>query len=147
MKPFIVGALILALLVGGSWYLLQPEPTPEAEPVDLTVADAPQAPTVVWESTIVREDEFAAPISEVHAIVEGTRYDLGTSTGSCAEMTTDLLVNEAGAYVCWFAGAGTEFALFERGGVITLEKGVIEEGSAEYEGYRGDFTVIHTIAN
>ena len=148
MKPLVIGGLSIALLVGGFWFLVWSENPnePEELPVDLSEADTPVAPRVVWESAVVREDAFGMPVSEVHATIAGTRYDMGTAEGTCAEMTENLLINEASAYVCWFAGAGTEFGLFERGGTVTLEKGVIEEGSAEVEGYRGDFTIIHTIS-
>lgn len=80
----------------------------------------------------------------------GTSYVIGTMDGSCFDITQSewqLLTDEgefAGA-ICWWAGGGKEIGVFSDGGRALIKVGDIEEGSAEEEGFRGNFQTLFAI--
>jgi hypothetical protein len=67
---------------------------------------------------------------------------IGTFDGSCSEMDTDLLPNEESKVVCWFAGGGNEIGVFGESGVRVVKVGDLDEGSAEVDGFRGNFKTV-----
>lgn len=75
-------------------------------------------------------------------------YHFGTYDGSCALLADtqwEPVAGEKDGAVCWFAGVGVEIGLFEEGGHLRVKRGLIEEGTAETEGFRGDFVAIYTL--
>lgn len=80
----------------------------------------------------------------------GTSYVIGTMDGSCFDITQSewqLLTDEgefAGA-ICWWAGGGKEIGVFSDGGRALIKVGDIEEGTAEEEGFRGNFQTLFAI--
>lgn len=80
----------------------------------------------------------------------GTSYVIGTMDGTCFDITTSewpLLVDQgefAGA-ICWWAGGGKEIGVFSDGGRALIKVGDIEEGTAEEEGFRGNFQTLFAI--
>lgn len=105
-----------------------------------------QSPTIVWSMTEAGETDFGAPLSEVMVEVNSELYNLGTASGSCAEGTLELLENQVSSFLCWWAGFGTEFAVFAEGNNLLIQKGIVEEGTAETEGFRGDYKTLHTLS-
>jgi hypothetical protein len=78
----------------------------------------------------------------------GESYDLGTYEGTCADMVTsswELLENEIAGAICWFAGGGREIGMFQRDGELVVVVGDIEEGTAETEGFRENFSKVLTL--
>lgn len=99
-----------------------------------------------WSSMVISEGEYGMPIVSVKVQINGVGYDLGTAEGTCnGPQSFPLLKDQLGSYICWWAGGGTEFGLFRSGDNLVIRRGVIEEGSEEHEGYRGDFKDIKII--
>lgn len=80
----------------------------------------------------------------------GTSYVIGTMDGSCFDILQSewpLLADQgefAGA-ICWWAGGGKEIGVFSDGGRALIKVGEIEEGTAEEEGFRGNFQTLFAI--
>ena len=102
------------------------------------------AESYVWSSSVTGEDASGAPISEVSLRGDGLISVVGTAQGDCSS-GLDLLNNQVSSYLCYWAGFGTEYGLFKEGDKLVIKKGVVEEGSGESEGFRGDFEVIKTL--
>lgn len=136
-------ALALLLVAGGYFLFTRNavDMTPSLQDEDNKAGD-----TVVWESRIVEAGEFDMPQSEVSVRVNSEKFDLGTVDGSCAESNLELLTDEISSYLCWWAGAGTEFGVFREGTALTVRKGVVEEGGADFDGFRGDFETVVTVS-
>ena len=105
-----------------------------------------RAPNIVWAQAEAGEDDLGNPRTEVMVTVNSELYNLGDSIGSCAESGLELLEDQLSSYLCWWAGFGTEYAVFAEGNMLLIKKGVVEEGSEEVEGFRGDFETLHTLA-
>jgi hypothetical protein len=107
--------------------------------------------SITWQLTDAGEVD-AVPHTAVTAVVNGTKYDMGTFAGSCTELNdggidgAGLLTGELSAVQCWFAGGGDEIGVFanEHGGVDIMT-GTLSEGDATTAFFRGDFTVRHAV--
>lgn len=78
----------------------------------------------------------------------GGSYALGTYEGTCADMVTsswELSENEIAGAICWFAGGGKEIGVFQKNDELVVMVGDIEEGTAETEGFRGNFSEVLTL--
>lgn len=71
--------------------------------------------------------------------------DAGTFAGLCSIIEHPESPNELTGVLCWFAGAGDEIGVFERNGVLELQRGEIAEPTAETDGFRGNFVTITTL--
>ncbi len=102
-----------------------------------------------WNFNVVSVDESTqAPQTEVKLLVNEKEYLLGTHEGSCVDMTTTgwrLVADEVAGAVCWFAGGGTELGVFVEGENLVVKKGILDEGTAEESGTRGNFETVLTL--
>lgn len=79
---------------------------------------------------------------EVSITYKGEKRVVGTYPGSCSiveDSSWPLLENELTGVICWFAGGGSEVGVFYEDGKRVVKVGALEEGTAETEGFRGDF--------
>lgn len=90
-------------------------------------------------------EEIGAPMTKVTLVANGESHDVGTYEGSCSKIEDSAwpyLDNEVTGVICWFAGGGSEIGVFRENGAILVKAGLLDEGSAEVEGTRGDFTTL-----
>jgi hypothetical protein len=119
----------------------------EAEDVFATTTDS----TAQWQWQFDPMGETdGIPKTNVILNNGGTSYVIGTMDGTCFDITTSewpLLADQgefAGA-ICWWAGGGKEIGVFSDGGRALIKVGDIEEGTAEEEGFRGNFQTLFAI--
>ena len=111
-----------------------------------TCSDVESAKKAVfsWSFTQISvTDDMANPQTQVMLTYNTEAYNLGTHDGSCTAIAVSgwtLLPDEQDAAICYFAGVGTEFGIFLEDTNLIVKQGVIEEGSEEVSGFRGDFT-------
>lgn len=132
----ILGVAVLVLLV---LFALSQKEVPT---LDTAVRESETAatPTISWEFAEEGEDEFGAPVTRVFVVANGNRSDLGTSLGSCSELSSEQFQeSQVSGALCWWAGAGDEYGVFEEQGGLVVKKGIQEESTAESEGFRGQF--------
>ncbi len=144
MKHLIIALVALALIIGAI-YLINRNDTamPEGEvPTGENAAAGGIAPAIAWEFEDAGEVE-GIPQTRVKAFIDGTIHELGVSQGSCAEIATEnLQENQVSGSLCWYAGAGDEYAIFLENERYVVKKGVQEEPTAESAGFRGDFETV-----
>lgn len=145
-KTLIFLAIILALLAVGfaivKRHAIAPAPVQEEQATTATAE-----PHFSWRFETDESGDGLAPKTQVALFDGKNAYDAGTYAGSCSEIAKEnLLPGEISGVLCWFAGGGDEIGVFahEDGG-YDLMHGVQEEGTAESEGFRGDFKVIAVI--
>jgi len=97
---------------------------------------------VEWQSSVIQEDEFGTPTSVVSVKIDGNMKEIASTVGTCSESGLELLENQISSYLCWWAGGGTEFGVFTERDKLVIKKGIVEEGGADFEGFRGDFEVL-----
>lgn len=103
-------------------------------------ADGEQGPDAyAWQFS---EKDGDVPSTQVTLVYAGASYDLGAWDGTCSEQDTDYLPGQVSKAVCWYAGGGVEFGVFEEGGKVVVKRGTLDEGSAEEAGFRGDFRTV-----
>lgn len=142
---YILPILLVAVLIGGGLYLASKKessaPVAQPEAGDLAAGGA-IAPAIAWEFEDAGEME-GIPQTRVKAFIDGTTHELGVSQGSCAEIAAEnLQENQVSGALCWYAGAGDEYAIFIENERYVVKKGVQEEPTAESAGFRGDFEVL-----
>lgn len=144
MKHLIIALVALALIIGAI-YLINRNDTvmPEDQmPTEENAAAGGIAPAIAWEFESAGEVD-GTPQTRVQAFIDGTTHELGVSQGSCAEIEAEnLQENQVSGALCWYAGAGDEYGIFVENERYVVKKGVQEEGTAESQGFRGDFQTI-----
>lgn len=78
----------------------------------------------------------------------GALYSAGEFDGSCfvvEDSEWELLEDERSGVICWWAGGGREIGVFEEGGALAAKVGIVEEGTAEDPGFRGEFTELFRV--
>ena len=145
MKHLIIALVALALIIGAI-YLINRNDTamPEAGevPAEESAAAGGSAPAIAWEFEEAGEVD-GIPQTRVKAFIDGETHELGVSQGSCAEIEAEnLQENQVSGALCWYAGAGDEYAIFVENERYVVKKGVQEEGTAESQGFRGDFETV-----
>lgn len=88
------------------------------------------------------------PQTRVSLFYNGTINNLGVFEGSCAALEDGgqaLLPNEQSGVLCWYAGGGIEIGVFLEDTVLVVKKGFVDEGTAESEGFRGNFSDLLTL--
>jgi hypothetical protein len=149
--------IIVLLIIAGAVYFLgkgdakAPAPEPEGENSALqSENERKTGPSLSWEFAPAGGDpETGAPMTKVMLVVDGESRDLGVHDGHC------MIVDGAGAWtlsegeitgvICYFAGAGTELGVFYDAGTYVVKQGVVEEGTAEEPGIRGEYEALFTI--
>lgn len=150
--------LIVLLVVGGIVFMFakkvgqeKPVPTAEQEHLQEKGAASSRGPSLSWEFAPAGGDPATgAPLTTVMLVVDGEVRELGTATGACSivdgsSSTWALAEGEITGVVCYFAGAGEEYGVFYDAGAYVVKKGVVEEGSAETPGFRGNYEALFTI--
>lgn len=120
-------------------------------------ATEPETPLVVEAPPIVHAPiwtleqvptEGDVPQTRVSLSDTNANYPLGVFDGTCfliEESAWELLPHEETGVICYWAGGGVEIGVFNNNGVRTVEQGIIEEPSAEFEGLRGEFLTIKAL--
>ena len=93
-------------------------------------------------------DDFSGPSTEVSIVINRNEYYIAGVAGSCfviEDSDWELYPGETTGVICWWAGGGTEIGIFEEGGELIVKTGVIDEGTAETEGFRGGFRILGKI--
>ncbi len=143
-------AFLALVVIGGAVFLLTreqakvPVAAPEEQPV-VAPASAPEAADqgVGW--TFVPAGEDAAtggPLTKVTIRYADREREVGTYLGTCSMVREDFLPGERSAVLCWYAGGGTELGVFEEDGGMVVKAGVVDEGTPEEGGFRGDFRTL-----
>jgi len=73
---------------------------------------------------------------------------LGVFEGNCGDMQGSawkLVPGATEGVICWFAGGGTEIAVFHDGDKHIIKSAALEEGTAEVAGFRGEFVTMVSI--
>lgn len=136
----VLSILSVAVILLLTLYAFSHQDAPVSDPAPIAPQAISERPVVSWEFVSEGEAEFGAPITRVFVVSEGNRNDLGTAQGSCSELSsTELQENQVSGALCWWAGAGEEFGVFEEQGGFVVKKGTQEEPTAESEGFRGNF--------
>ena len=111
---------------------------------------------IIWAFNTMPEEavKTGMPYTEVSIMINGGRDIIGTYEGSCIvidNVTAEgkknsvgwpLLKGELTGAICWYAGGGHEVAVFEENGKIIVKTGLLDEGTAETAGTRGDFKTV-----
>ena len=132
-------AVLAVVLVGGYFTYKGLTATDETVRTPVEVIGIQE---IAWAFDPAGTDETDAPLTAVSLIWEGKTFDAGTHQGSCFTVlgsSWELVPGEKSGAICWWAGGGTELGVFEEGGELVVKRGVLDEGSAEEEGVRGDF--------
>jgi len=153
MKNTTIALLVIALLALGGW-VAYAQFVPGASVSPSTTTDentgkkvAKDTPYFDWTFTVKPEVQ-GMPQTAVQLSSNGHVYDLGTYTGSCSRIgdsSWPLVVGEVDGAICWYAGGGDEIGIFKEGVNFVVKKGVLDEGSAETPGVRGNFTTLITL--
>jgi hypothetical protein len=135
-------AVLVLVIAAAVWLILAPAP-------ERSGATAEKR-SFTWNITELGEHASApgVPRTGVTLTSSGTTYPVGEFDGSCAEidgMSWPLAEGEKTGVICWWAGGGSEVGVFEEGGKFVLKVGILEEGSAETPGFRGNYETIATI--
>lgn len=108
--------------------------------------------SIGWRIDSIDEDSTGIPHSRVYALVDGQEIDTGYHAGTCTDLKlaqgidgTGLLEGELAGIQCYFAGGGDELGAFLENGRIVIKQGVLDEGSAETPGFRGNFKPLSEI--
>lgn len=137
MKKIIYFAVLLVFLISTYIYFKDESSKP------LT------ADNITWSFNTqepVGDIDVTPPQTRVTLKVPNERLEVGTYNGTCSEITEEqLLDNEIHGVICWFAGGGIELGIFNENGKVVLKKGEVDEGSAEEEGFRGDFKLVREL--
>lgn len=162
---WIVALVVVLAVAGGAYYYFMMMPAGAPAPVgsvgapqsgaEVPPPPAEPAPGPIGTQGTPDESEFrwtfeavgseAAPKTKVTFHYNLGNKELGTYDGACtriSETTWEPLPGEVDGAICYFAGFGTELAIFEEGAIYVAKKGVLEEGSEETGSVRGNFEVI-----
>jgi hypothetical protein len=141
---WILGLILVLLLIGGAYYLgTNRAVAPDSAGPNSITNQPPTEPN--WEFIDAGEDATGAPQTTVALSHRGQVFNLGTQQGACSEIkdsSWELADGELSGVICWWAGGGIEFGLFMEDGRYVIKQGVLEEGTAEGGGLRGDFKTI-----
>lgn len=90
------------------------------------------------------------PRTAIALTYRGSIFSAGEYEGNCFVIENSdwqLLEKELSGVICWWAGGGTEIGVFDEGGEYPVAKsGDVEEGSAEVQGFRGNFKEIFRLS-
>lgn len=164
MKTLAAVLLLILIAIGAYFYVLggaAPAPLSEQMATSTPTTDAAtttgaQAKLVAheyaWTFTelpVDAADDTGVPKTTVSLSVDGGEpREVGTYEGSCFEIegsSWQYLDGEYAGAICYFAGGGTEVGIFEENNTMVVKQGVVDEGSAEVPGMRGDFKTLFSI--
>jgi hypothetical protein len=115
----------------------------------------PQEYTINWIAEDKGTDENGVPltlltIEKIHTenLSDMNRFEIGTEAGTCFDITETewkKVDGEIAGAICWYAGGGTEYAVFIEDGTYVLKKGLLGEGTAEAPSARGPYTFVQAL--
>ena len=88
------------------------------------------------------DPQLQKPKTQVLLRVAGVDIPVGIYEGSCFNIkgsSWEYLPGEVAGAICWWAGGGHEIGVFEELGALALKEGIIDEGTADGGGFRGNF--------
>lgn len=139
-------AVLAVVLIGG--YFTYKGLTDDEGPASHEPEASRDASSATWAFDPAGTDATEAPLTFVSVTAGGKTYDAGTYQGSCFTIegsNWELLPGELSGAICWWAGGGTELGLFTEGDELVVKRGYLEEGSAEVQGSRGDFSTLFVL--
>lgn len=105
-----------------------------------------RAEDITWSFSTEEAEGMNPPQTEVTIKLPDESIVVGTYDGSCSQIAQEqLLANELSGVLCWYAAGGTEIGVFQENGKTILKNGSVDEGSAEMEGFRGNFETIREL--
>lgn len=127
MTKYIIGIVVL-IVVGAGVYMWQNK----GSEVKTEVQSSDQVTgAVAWQFNLDESGEM--PKTQINIVSDGKKYDVGTYTGTCVEMTpdqNDVELKTSVTYAqCWYAGAGYQIAVFETSDELSVKSRTIEEES------------------
>lgn len=93
-------------------------------------------------------EKDGVPQTRVSFEANGKITSVGTFEGNCADMDGSAWTMRDGAVsgaICWFAGGGTEIGAFQENGKYVIKTAILDEGTAESAGVRGEMVTLLTI--
>ncbi len=90
-------------------------------------------------------DVNGVPQTRVAVDIHDEFVPIGVFEGNCGDMQGSAWKLAPGATegaICWFAGGGTEIAVFHEGDKHVVKSALLEEGTAETAGFRGEFVTV-----
>lgn len=139
--------VLILIIIGAVWLIMAPAPVADTS---TETSASTEKRVFTWNITEMSEDPAApgVPRSSVSLSSGSQTYPVGEFEGSCAEIdgtSWTLVEGEKTGVICWWAGGGSEVGVFEEGSELVIKVGILDEGSAEIPGFRGDFQTIATI--
>ncbi len=143
IKYFVAGIISIGIL-GASYYYASGTASPTTTPSPAAASEK----SVQTQGAIPKEWVFTdaaekdgIPQTNVAISIDGVATKVGTYEGHCADMAGSAWSMRDGASagaICWFAGGGTEIAVFQENGKHVVKTAVLDEGTAEEGGVRGE---------
>ncbi|MFZ2886800.1 MAG: hypothetical protein WA021_03200 [Minisyncoccia bacterium] len=154
MKYITIVFLLIVAIAGGLFFIGSKAPVSGTE-TPTTMQDESNAANTESERASGGSWTFedagekdGIPQTKVSYGVNGKVTAVGTFEGHCADMEGSAWTKRDGASagaICWFAGGGTEIGVFLEGGKYVIKTAVLDEGTAEEGGVRGEMRALITI--
>lgn len=141
----IIAFLVLVLVAGAGWLGFEWKGMSTKEDSSDKKAVSEKAPAFRWEFTDQTTADATAPRTAVVLFVDDRKVDVGSFDGTCVDASMsgwEMVEGALASAICYWAGAGDEIAIFKEGSSYVVKKGVIEEGTAESAGIRGNFQTL-----
>ncbi len=142
MKYAFATLVLIFLAAGAYWYFLSP--------VVQETSDAPNV-NFEWQFEDMGETQYGQPQTKVSLLVSGElnkTFSVGTYALSCSEgkwFTPEEDPAEVAVITCLWGGGGHEIGVFKEGNNYVVKQGDVDEGGAEYNGFRGNFKTLFVI--
>jgi hypothetical protein len=151
MMKYLVAIVLIAAALGAGYYYgfaggTATDTEPEARMTNSNV-EREQAAQSSWTFAEAGEKD-GIPQTQVSFAVDAKVTVVGTFEGHCADMKGSAWTMRDGATagaVCWFAGGGTEIGAFHENGKYVIKTAVLDEGTAETAGVRGELVTLLSI--
>lgn len=143
MTKYLIAIVLIVAAFGGGYYVVssnEKAPTGDHVSETTTTSESEHAIASPWTFTDAGEID-GVPRTQVFVDVHGTPVNVGRFEGYCADMQgSEWTIREGAAYgaICWFAGGGTEIGVFHEGGTHVVKTAILDEGTAEESGVRGE---------
>lgn len=148
MKKYLLLLLGVLLIAAGVYFLTKDEEFDALKSPELpqaAVVEEEVQPVFAWRFVEEGEGIYGAPQMRVFLSMNDMEKEIATTTGSCAELTGDRLDSgQVTSALCWWGGAGDEFAVYKEGKAYVVKKGQQDEPAPDYPGFRGNFETLLT---
>lgn len=164
MKHILIFGALGALVAGTVYFFVLPVFNQRAsETVETNAVNAQESTTLPptaqvtpkWDFRLIEDgvSDALSPQTDVAVSFEMVRgaekyskgpYRLGTFEGSCSEQPKGEYLSRS---MCWFAGAGTEFVIVQKGNDVLIQSRGVDEGSAEEAAIEQSFETVLTVSS